>query len=203
MFTGIVTHQGTVRAVSGDHARRLVIATDLPLADVALGASIACSGICLTVVAKDAATFTVEVSPETLHKTTLGSWQLGTVINLERALRLGDEVGGHLVTGHVDGLGTLLTREEAAGGNWPLCFSLPPALAPFVAAKGSVTIDGVSLTVNAVAASTFTVNIIPHTATVTTLGRLVPGDVVNLEIDVIARYVGRMLDARLQPVNPS
>jgi riboflavin synthase len=193
MFTGIITHLGTVRAISGDQARRLVIATDMPLADAALGASIACSGICLTVIARDANTFVVEASPETLRKTTLQHWRVGTALNLERALKLGDELGGHLVTGHVDGLGTLLERREDAGGNWPLCFSLPPALAPYIAAKGSITIDGVSLTVNAVTKDTFTVNIIPHTASVTTLGRLLPGDGVNLEMDVIARYVGRML----------
>ena len=196
MFTGIVTHCGTVREISGDTARRLVIATGMPLADVVLGASIACSGICLTVVDKDTDAFAVEASPETLAKTTLGAWQAGTVVNLERALRLGDELGGHLVTGHVDEIGTLLERTEAAGGNWPLWFSLPTTLAPFVVTKGSITIDGVSLTVNAVTEDAFTVNIIPHTAGATTLGRLAPGDAVNLEIDVIARYVGRILGCK-------
>jgi riboflavin synthase len=193
MFTGIITHPGTIQAVSGTGARRLMVGTKMSLEDVALGASIACSGVCLTVVGKAPATFTVDVSPETLARTTVGAWQTGTVVNLERALRLGDELGGHLVTGHVDGLGVLRERMQDAGGNWVLRFSLPQELAAFVAQKGSITIDGVSLTVNSVTEDSFVVNIIPHTAAVTTLGRLGVRGTVNLEIDVIARYVSRAL----------
>lgn len=197
MFTGIVTHKGFIRKVEGDAARRLVIGVDADwLAGTAQGASIACNGICLTVVEQGTDFFTVEASPETLSRTTLADWDINTPVNLERALRMGDELGGHLVTGHVDGIGELIRQEQATGGHWPLWFSLPPGLSPFVAPKGSICIDGVSLTVNMVDAERFSVNIIPHTGHVTTLGTLQAGQKVNLEIDVIARYVQRALSVQ-------
>lgn len=198
MFTGIVTDLGTVREVQpigGGHDLRLVIGTspDFLTAPVpaVLGASIACSGVCLTVVHLAADAFSVDCSAETIAKTTIGTWKPGTRINLERALRLGDELGGHLVAGHVDGVAEVLSATpENASVRWR--FRVPAALAPFVATKGSVAIDGVSLTVNEVDDEVFGVNIIPHTATVTTFGTLQPGDKVNLEVDMMTRYVARL-----------
>jgi riboflavin synthase len=201
MFTGLITHRGVVAALTpkgGDLALRLQ--TDLPLGDVPLGASIACGGVCLTVVAKDpaakgtgAGTFDADVSAETLSKTTLGAWQVGKRINLERSLRLGDELGGHLVYGHVDGVARLVDR-DLIGESLRLTFEAPAGFASFVAAKGSVALDGVSLTVNAVDGPRFAVNIIPHTQTETTLGDLVVGDGVNFEADMLARYVARLME---------
>jgi riboflavin synthase len=181
MFTGIVTDLGTVREVQplgGGHDHRLVIgtspeflATPVP---VALGASIACSGVCLTAVQLGGDWFAVDASAETLSKTTLGGWKPGSRVNLERSLRMGDELGGHLVAGHVDGTGEVLSAApENASVRWR--FRAPPALAPFIAPKGSIAIDGVSLTVNEVDGDAFGVNIIPHTAAVTTFGTLQPG----------------------------
>jgi len=196
MFTGIITDIGSVRAIDardrtgGD--RRLDIRTGLPLADVTIGASIACAGACLTVIEKGDDWFAAEASAETLDKTTLGGWQEGSPVNLEPALRLGDELGGHLVSGHVDGLATLGALSED-GDSIRLEFNPPADLMPFIAPKGSVTLDGVSLTVNEVTATGFGVNIIPHTQRMTTLGRLGVGDAVNLEIDLLARYVARLL----------
>lgn len=198
MFTGIVTDLGRVREIEAPGAdrpadRRFVFQTAYDTSEIAIGASIACSGACLTVIETGPDCFAVEASAETLSKTTLGGWVAGTAVNLERALRLGDELGGHLVSGHVDGLATLVsTRPE--GGSTRLLFEAPEALARFIASKGSVTLDGVSLTVNEVEGRRFGVNIIPHTAEVTTLGRLGPGDRVNLEIDLLARYVQRLLN---------
>ncbi len=207
MFTGIVTASGTVREVQpigGGHDLRLVIGVSPEFlrepAPAVPGASIACSGCCLTVVQLNDDGFAVDASAETLSKTTLGRWQAGSRVNLERALRLGDELGGHLVSGHVDGVAEVLSAvPENASVRWR--FRAPPHLARLIAPKGSVALDGVSLTVNEVGpegfdSAVFGVNIIPHTAAVTTFGTLQPGDAVNLEIDVLARYVARLLESK-------
>jgi riboflavin synthase len=199
MFTGIVTDLGTVREVlpiGGANDMRLVIGTSPAfLADpapAALGASIACSGVCLTAVELGGDWFAADASAETLSKTTLGALRAGSRLNLERSLRLGDELGGHLVSGHVDGVAEVLAAvPENASVRWR--FRLPPGLTRFVAAKGSIAVDGVSLTVNEVAGDEFGVNIIPHTAAVTTFGTLQPGARVNIEIDTLARYVARLV----------
>lgn len=199
MFTGIVSGIGTVRAITPIGAgqdMRLEITTPWPdTASIAIGASIACSGCCLTAIELGADWFAVTASQETLSLTTLGAWRVGTKINLERALRLGDELGGHIVSGHVDGLGHVVSATpENASIRWR--FQVPETLARFIAAKGSVAINGVSLTVNEVSRDGFGVNIIPHTADVTTFGLLKPGDTVNIEIDTLARYVARLTEFR-------
>lgn len=202
MFTGIVTDLGTVREVlpigagpSGAHDMRLVIGTSPAFlqdpAPAVIGASIACSGCCLTAVELGGDWFAVDASAETLSKTTLGALRPGSRVNLERSLRLGDELGGHLVSGHVDGVAEVLSAvPENASVRWR--FRLPHGLHRFVAPKGSVAVDGVSLTVNEVEGDIFGVNIIPHTAAVTTFGTLQPGGRVNIEIDTLARYVARL-----------
>jgi riboflavin synthase len=193
MFTGIVIDTGTVRAVREDGDTRIEISTSLDTATIDIGASISCSGACLTVIDKGRGWFAASVSAETLSKTVLGDWSEGTLVNLERPLRVGDELGGHIVSGHVDGVAHLVeTRPE--GDSLRLVFEAPGALAPFIAAKGSLALDGVSLTVNEVNGGRFGVNIIPHTRAMTTLGGLAPGDPVNLEIDMLARYVARLLE---------
>lgn len=196
MFTGIISDLGRVRAVEARGDTRLTIETGYDTETIETGASIACSGACLTVVDKGPNWFGADVSAETLSKTTLGDWAPGTAVNLERALKLGDELGGHLVSGHVDGIAEVSERVEE-GGSLRLAFTAAAALMPLIAAKGSVTLDGVSLTVNIVedtaAGGRFEVNIIPHTAAVTTLGACRPGSRVNLEIDLLARYVQRLL----------
>lgn len=193
MFTGIVTDMGTVQNLRDEGDRRLEIALARSAGDLVTGASIACSGVCLTVVDHGADWFAVTVSGETLSRTTIGDWRPGSVVNLERSARLGDELGGHLVAGHVDGIGTLeAVRDEGASRR--MVFRVPRPLRRFIAEKGSVAIDGVSLTVNEVDDDRFGVNIIPHTWTVTTLGRLSAGDRVNVEIDLLARYVARILE---------
>ena len=199
MFTGIVTGQGEVRAVTPigrGQDMRLVITVPAGWADMAnmpLGASIACSGCCLTAVELGADWFAVTASAETLSKTTLGGWAVGTRINLERPLKMGDELGGHIVAGHVDGLGEVIAAVPDQGSTrW--IFRVPAAIARFIAPKGSVAIDGVSLTVNEVSNDTFGVNIIPHTAEVTGFGLLKVGDRVNIEIDTVARYVARLAE---------
>ncbi len=204
MFTGIITELGRVRALEARGDTRLTIKsganTGAGTATLALGASIACSGACLTVVEKGEDWFAADVSAETLSKTTLGDWVPGTAVNLERALRLGDELGGHLVSGHIDGVAEACER-AGEGDSLRLAFTAPAALMPFIAVKGSVTLDGVSLTVNQVedapgdgsGGGLFEVNIIPHTAALTTLGACRPGTRVNLEIDLLARYVQRLL----------
>jgi riboflavin synthase len=197
MFTGIITAHGTVRAIRplGDGAdMRLTIAAPWPdTAAIPLGASIGCSGCCLTAVEVGADWFAADASAETLRRTTLGRWQPGTRVNLERSLRLGDELGGHLVSGHVDGVGEVLSAAPEHG-SVRFVFRVPADLARFIAVKGSVAVDGVSLTVNTVTDDTFGVNIIPHTAAVTGFGTLRPGDAVNLEIDMLARYVARLAE---------
>lgn len=204
MFTGIVTDLGQVRAVERRGDTRFSFATVYDTGAIALGASIACSGVCLTVVDKGPGWFAAEASAETLATTTMTDWGPGTPVNLERALKLGDELGGHLMSGHVDGVAEALERREE-GDSLRLAFAAPEALLRCIAPKGSVALDGVSLTVNEVydeagnevrdesGAARFEVNIIAHTARVTTLGACRPGTRVNLEIDVLARYVQRLL----------
>ena len=196
MFTGIVTDIGEIVSVdpggkAGD--RRFVVRTKHNLAPIAIGASIACSGCCLTVVEKSRDTFAVEVSAESLDKTHLGDWKVGSRINLELSLKLGDELGGHLVYGHVDGVGRIVSMTPE-GGSVRFVFEAPPELARFVAAKGSVAIDGISLTVNEVDGNRFGVNVISHTQAVTTMGQAKTGQRVNLEVDMLARYVARLLE---------
>jgi riboflavin synthase len=191
MFTGIITDIGSVKAISGEGDVRFDINTTFVMDDVAIGASIACAGVCLTVIEKGQGWFAVQASDETLQKTTLGDWKADTKINLERALKLGDELGGHIVSGHVDGVAHVVST-QAIGDSIKIDFEAPRDLAAFVAQKGSATIDGVSLTVNDVNDCNFSVNIIPHTQSETTLGKLIEGDRVNLEIDVLARYVARL-----------
>lgn len=198
MFTGIVTDRGRVRDIAPARERsdtRLVIETAYDTAGLAIGASVCCAGCCLTVVEKGPGWFAVEASAETLGCTTLGAWKAGTRINLERALRAGDELGGHLVSGHVDGVGTVVERAEE-GGSLRLTFEISNELGPFIATKGSVAVDGVSLTVNRVAdrggTTRFDINLIPHTQSVTTLGGLAAGSRVNVEVDQMARYVARL-----------
>jgi riboflavin synthase len=200
MFTGIVTDVGEVVAIEprADGLRRLTVACDYDRASIAIGASIACSGPCLTVVATGThagrTSFAVDAAAETLAVTTVGRWAAGTRINLERALKIGDELGGHLVSGHVDGIAEVLTREDLPGMA-RMTLRVPAPLARFVAAKGSVALDGVSLTVNAVDQDEFSVLIIPHTLAVTTLGAARPGDLLNVEVDQMARYAARLSEA--------
>jgi riboflavin synthase len=192
MFTGIITDVGQVRELIPNGGVRLVIGTSYDMAGIDLGASISCSGCCLTVVEAGTDWFAVEVSAETLSCTTLGSWRAGTAINLERALKAGDELGGHIVSGHVDGICILASR-KLDGVSLCLEFEVSRSINRLIAQKGSVTIDGVSLTVNSVDEKRLSVNIIPHTQAVTTFGGLEPGSAVNLEIDMLARYVARLL----------
>ena len=201
MFTGIVTGLGTVRAITplGEGSdMRLTIGTPAGWADVQnipQGASIACNGCCLTAVELGEDWFAADASAETLSKTTLGTWTVGQPVNLERPLKVGDELGGHMVAGHVDGVGTVLsTTPDHGSTRWR--FQVPDGLARYVAPKGSVAIDGVSLTVNEVEGSTFGVNLIPHTHAVTRFGSIRPGDPVNVEIDTVARYVARLVEHR-------
>ena len=194
MFTGIITDIGTVASVEkkdgGD--LRLAIYTNFDLSQTDIGASIACSGCCLTVVKKLDDMFFVDVSAESLSKTNIGFWEEGAKINLEQALKMGDELGGHIVSGHVDGLATLIGLKQEDGSH-RLVFDVPKELGGFIAPKGSVTIDGISLTVNVVDGTQFGVNIIPHTWDNTTLGQVKVGDKVHIEIDMLARYVQRAL----------
>jgi len=191
MFTGIVTDVGRVRAVrETNRDRRFEIETAFDLATVDIGASISHAGCCLTVVEKGEGWFAVEVSGETLAMTTLADWTAGRPVNLERAAKVGDELGGHIVSGHVDGIGEVLSV-EAEGGSHRVRIRAPRPLHRFIAPKGSITVEGVSLTVNEVEDDVFGVNLIPHTWDVTTLGQLAPGGRVNLEIDMLARYLAR------------
>jgi len=201
MFTGIVTDIGELRAVEprAEGLSRLRIACRYPHASIDDGASIACSGVCLTVVASGEeggrTWFAADAAAETLRLTTVGRWRVGAHINLERSLRIGDELGGHLVSGHVDGLAELTARQDLTDMA-KLNFRAPHELSRFIAMKGSVALDGVSLTVNEVAGDMFSVLIIPHTLKVTTLGGLRAGDVVNLEVDQMARYAARLMETR-------
>jgi riboflavin synthase len=203
MFTGIITDIGTVTKAEQRGDLRLVVATSYDMGGVDLGASIACSGACLTVIDKSPAGaggwFAVDVSHETVSRTAAGLWREGARLNFERALKVGDELGGHIVTGHVDGVGTLISAEPE-GDSTRLVIEAPAALAPYLATKGSITVDGVSLTVNSVEDSAdgcrFGLNIIPHTQQLTTLDDLAPGREFNLEIDILARYLSRMEQLR-------
>lgn len=192
MFTGIVTDIGTVLSVEKREDTRFVIQTAFDTADIDIGASISCSGACMTVIEKAPGCFSIDVSAESLSRTTLGGWTEGTRINLERSLKVGDELGGHWVTGHVDGVGTVAAL-DTEGGSLRVSITPPAELLPFLAEKGSVTVDGVSLTVNSVDEAAFHLNLIPHTQQVTTLGGLAVGSKVNLEVDVVARYLKRLL----------
>ncbi len=196
MFTGIITDVGTIESVEQRGDTRLVVRTGYDTDTVDLGASIACSGVCLTVVDKGPGWFAVDVSGETISRTARDQWVTGRRLNLERAMKLGEELGGHIVTGHVDGVAEVL-GVCIEGDSKRIGFRVPPELAPFLAPKGSITIDGVSLTVNEVedqpdGTTHFAINLIPHTQYVTTLGDLLPGQSVNIEIDVLARYLQRM-----------
>ncbi|MBM3556582.1 MAG: riboflavin synthase [Alphaproteobacteria bacterium] len=194
MFTGIITDVGRVRSKDKRGDTRLVIETAYDTKQVAIGASIACSGVCLTVVDKGEGWFAVDASNETLSVTTLGGIAAGARLNLERALRVGDELGGHIVSGHVDGLGEIV-EQRPEGDSVRFVFAAPGRLARYIAPKGSIAIDGISLTVNEVAGERFGVNIIPFTRAHTTLGGAKTGDKVNLEIDILARYVARLNEA--------
>lgn len=195
MFTGIVTDVGKVRHIEKRGDTHVVIATAYDVSAVDIGASISCSGVCMTVIDKGNAKerwFAVTASGETLSKTTLGGWKVGDPVNLERPVRVGDEFGGHIVTGHIDGTAELV-RVTPEGESTRMTFQVPAALARFIAPKGSVALDGVSLTVNEVDGTRFGVNIIPHTTRVTTFGHMKPGMKANLEIDLLARYVARLV----------
>lgn len=192
MFTGIITDIGTIAAIDKQGDWALTIETKLPLDKTPIGASVACSGICLTVIEKSAKQFKVQVSRETLSKTTAVHWRPGIHINLEPALRAGDELGGHILSGHVDGIARVIDKKPE-GDSLRFEFEVPHEFAKFLAPKGSAAIDGVSLTVNEVNGARFGVNIIPHTQKMTSLAALNPGDEANFEADMIARYVDRML----------
>lgn len=193
MFTGIITDLGRVRNIVPGGVTRIVLETGYDTAAIAMGASIACNGACLSVVDKGPGWFAVDASAETLARTTLGTWAPGTPVNLERPLKLGDELGGHLVSGHVDGLAEIAARRPD-GDSLRFEIRVPASLRHFIAPKGSVTLDGVSLTVNEVEGERFGVNIIPVTQRETSFGGLEPGDRVNLEIDMLARYLARLMD---------
>lgn len=195
MFTGIITDLGEVRHVERRGDTHVVIGTHYDPGAIELGASVACSGICMTVVDKGDARdrwFAVTASAETVSRTTVGGWTVGTPVNLERPVRVGDELGGHIVTGHIDGTAKL-SRLAPEGESVRMTFAAPEALAPFIASKGSIALDGVSLTVNEVEGATFGVNVIPHTQQVTSFGKLAEGARVNVEIDLLARYVQRLI----------
>ncbi len=191
MFTGIITDIGTVRVLEQRGDLRARIATAYDTSRIDIGASIACNGVCLTVVALGDDSFDVEISAETVSKTNLGGWAEGHRINLERALKVGDELGGHIVSGHVDGVAEIVAMKDE-GDSTRLTFRAPEALARYIAPKGSVALNGTSLTVNEVSGCDFGINLIPHTQEVTTWGAAKPGDLVNLEIDTLARYVARL-----------
>ena len=195
MFTGIVADLGHVKRLRRGEILELTIATAFDPAAIPIGASIACSGACLSVVAVEPGAFSAQVSAETLACTTIGQWREGTPVNLERALRLGDEMGGHLVLGHVDGVARIIERRPEAQ-SVRFAFEAPVVLMPFIAPKGSAALDGVSLTINEVSGFRFGVNIVPHTLARTNFGDARPGQAMNLEVDMIARYVARLLAAR-------
>jgi riboflavin synthase len=204
MFTGIITDVGRIETVEARGDLRVRIASGDAAADAQLGASIACSGVCLTVVDKGEGWFAVDVSAETQSRTAPGLWAEGAALNLERALKVGDELGGHIVTGHVDGIGEI-AAVEPVGDSLRLGIVADAALAPYIAAKGSIALDGVSLTVNEVenlagGGVAFSVNLIPHTAAQTSFGAVAAGRRVNIEIDILARYLGRMMEARVSTV---
>jgi riboflavin synthase len=209
MFTGLVSDVGRIVSAEGDARvlRRYVIETMYPAMSIPVGASIACSGICLTAVTVEAngsgSLVTFEAASETLERTLAGAWAVGTHINLERSLRVGDELGGHLVTGHVDGIAVIAERSDITDGSGPwgatakFRIDVPPGLARFIAEKGSICLDGVSLTVNSVSGASFSVLLIPHTLAVTTFGSRKTGDRIHVEVDLMARYAARLTEAGL------
>jgi riboflavin synthase len=197
MFTGIITDIGRVLEIADGDGRRMTIATRLPLAEIPLGGSIATSGICFTAVDKGDDWFTVEASGATLEVTTAGAWTVGDSVNLERSLRIGDEMGGHIVFGHVDAVGEILALEPV-GESHRLEVRVPGSLAPLIAVKGSIAVDGISLTVNEIGADRFALNVIPHTWRATNLAERKAGDRVNVEVDMLARYVARQLAFRVE-----
>ena len=192
MFTGIITNIGTVRKIEKRGDTRFEFTTAFDTSKIVLGASISCNGACMTVIETGKDWFAIEASAESLDKTTLGDLEVGSRINLEQATRVGDELGGHIVSGHVDGV-AILTKRLPEGDSLRLTFEVSEVFAKYIASKGSVTLEGVSLTVNEVDGNTFGINLIPHTQTHTTLGSKQPGDRINFEIDMLARYVARML----------
>ncbi|WP_404426789.1 riboflavin synthase [Thalassospira australica] len=192
MFTGIITDIGTVRKIEKRGDTRFEFTTGFDTSKIVLGASISCNGACMTVIETGADWFAIEASAESLSKTTMGDLDVGSQVNLEQATRVGDELGGHIVSGHVDGV-AILTKRLSEGDSLRLTFEVPGDFAKYIASKGSVTLEGVSLTVNEVDGNTFGINLIPHTQTHTTLGSKHPGDRINFEIDMLARYVARML----------
>ena len=201
MFSGIITDLGTVRSIEASGDSRFEFSTGFDTVAIGTGASVCCSGVCLTVINKGEGWFAADVSAETLARTTVGQWDQGSPVNFERALKFGDELGGHMVSGHIDGVASVggVTKE---GESRRIVFEAPDSpddpdgLHRMIAAKGSVAVDGVSLTVNEVKVNRFGVNVIPHTLQTTTLGALKPGDRVNLEIDMLARYVARLLEGK-------
>lgn len=197
MFTGLVEERGRVLALDpiGDGIR-LRLAAETVVQDAQMGASIAVNGVCLTVVEHDDTSFAIDAVPETMQRTSLGELEVGSAVNLERCVRPSDRLGGHIVQGHVDGTTTLRSRESLADGSYFFTFELASDLAPYVVEKGSITIDGISLTVAALDEDSFSIAVIPHTASVTTLGERSPGDLVNIEVDVLAKYVERQLQLR-------
>jgi riboflavin synthase len=195
MFTGIIRDVGEIVALDKSGDWKISVSTNLNLDDAGIGCSIACDGVCLTLIEKTESSFTVQLSAETLSKTTAKNWKIGKRLNLERALRMGEELGGHLVSGHVDGVAKIVSKTPE-NDSLRYKFSLPENLAKYAAQKGSIAVDGISLTVNEVEGEVFGANIIPHTQNMTTLGAKNIGDDVNIEIDVVARYVERMLASR-------
>ena len=193
MFTGIITDVGTIRSLMQAGDLRIEIATSYDTSSIDIGVSIACNGVCLTVVEKTMDTFAVDVSAESISFTNIGDWHVDAPINLERALKVGDELGGHIVSGHIDGVAKIVAMHED-GGSTRVTVRAPDTLAKFIAPKGSVSLNGTSLTVNEVNGAEFGINFIPHTKAVTTWGRSQVGDQVNLEIDTLARYVARLQD---------
>ena len=191
MFTGIITDIGRVAQLEQRGDLRATVETGYETGSIDIGASIACDGVCLTVIALGQSSFDVEISAETVSKTSVAAWSLGGRINLERAMRVGDELGGHIVSGHVDGVAHV-TLVEDEGDSTRVVLEAPEALARFVAPKGSVALNGTSLTVNEVDGTSFGINFIPHTKTVTTWGDVAVGDAINMEIDTLARYVSRL-----------
>ncbi len=195
MFSGIITEIGKIEKIDRRGDWTVHVSASFPLDDLAIGTSVACDGICLTVVEKAGSCFVVQLSTETVQKTTARWWQVGSLVNIERSLRVGDEMAGHIVSGHVDGVLKIISREEEKD-SIRYRFEIPADYAFFLAPKGSIALDGVSLTINEVAGNIFGVNIIPHTQKETTIGEKASGDLMNFEIDLIARYVGAMLKAR-------
>ncbi len=195
MFSGIITDLGEVRSIKPKGDTRFEFTTGFDTADIDPGASVCCSGVCLTVVDKGKGWFGADVSTETLDRTTMGSWEEGAQVNFERALKIGDELGGHIVSGHVDGVATVIS-DTPEGESHRMVFEAPDPFHRMIAAKGSVAVDGVSLTVNQIEGRQFGINVIPHTLESTTLGRLEPGGSVNVEIDMLARYVARLLEGK-------